>query len=177
MIDVTNLVRIEYHGERILTTKQLAEFYGCTPYNIRTNFNANKEQFEEGIHYFKLEGEQLRAFKAYVGGVMAKNSHIRNPYAPLTRLASSIILWTKAGCVRHCKMLGTPKAWEVFNILEINYFEGATIDPIQIDSPPDAVTVNIDKLELLALTINVIDKYGADTIERILEKWIKLLNR
>ena len=190
MIDVEKLLRIEHRGEPVLTTKQLAAFYGCSTNTIRHNFADNKEQFEEGVHYFKLEGEQLRAFKAYVGTLMARysggksfhtpeNSAENSAYIPMTRLASSIVLWTKQGCVRHCKMLNTETAWAVFNLLEINYFDGITDipDPFQVAPRPGIIPVNLDNIELLALIMSNVDKYGAATLERILDKWFKWTNR
>ena len=39
--------------------------------------------------------------------------------SPKTR---SLYLWTKKGAARHCKMLGTEKAWEVFEMMEDAYF-------------------------------------------------------
>lgn len=54
---------VEYSNQPVVTTEQLAEFYGCEPKQIRQNFNNNKERFVEGKHYFKLDGEQLRVFR------------------------------------------------------------------------------------------------------------------
>lgn len=42
---------VEQNNERVLTTEQLAEAYGCESNNIKKNFNANKDKFEEGKHY------------------------------------------------------------------------------------------------------------------------------
>lgn len=106
-----NLIPVEYQGERILTTEQLAQVYECAATNIKSNFNASKEKFVEGKHYFKLEGEQLRAFKDSV-----RNSDL------VGKNANQLYLWTKRGASRHCKMLGTDKAWEQFDVLEESYF-------------------------------------------------------
>ena len=122
-MQVENLLPVEYRGERVLSTRQIADAYNCSPYCIRTNFCANKQQFQEGIHYFRIEGAALKEFKQYVGEVMAKIGDIRNAYAPCTRLASSLILWTKRGAIRLCKLVNTQEAWDMFNILEENYFK------------------------------------------------------
>lgn len=106
-----NLIPVEYQGERILTTEQLAQVYECAATNIKSNFNASKEKFVEGKHYFKLEGEQLRAFKDSV-----RNSDL------VGKNANQLYLWTKRGASRHCKMLGTDRAWEQFDVLEESYF-------------------------------------------------------
>jgi phage antirepressor YoqD-like protein len=104
---------VEFNGERVLTTKQLADGYDCEPSNIKKNFNENKERFVEGKHYFKLEGEQLRELKDRV-----TNSDI------VGRNANVLYLWTKRGAARHSKMLGTDRAWDMFDLLEESYFNG-----------------------------------------------------
>ena len=50
---------IEVNELRVVTTEQLADFYGCTAKQIKQNFNNNKKHFIEGKHFFKLEGETL----------------------------------------------------------------------------------------------------------------------
>ena len=65
-MEITNIPKVTYNDQLILTTKQLADFYGCTTTRIKKNFNANKNRFIEGKHYFKLEGEALKQFKNVV---------------------------------------------------------------------------------------------------------------
>lgn len=124
-MEISKLLRIEYRGQVVLTSKQIADAYGCTVSNIRHNFNSNKDQFIEGVHYFKLEGAELKQFKEYVATVSrVKSVHTADAAEnlPCTKLASSLYLWTKQGAVRHCKMVDTPMAWEVFTMLEKCYF-------------------------------------------------------
>ena len=108
---MNKITNIEHNNERVLTTEQLAQAYGCEPNNIKKNFNANKEHFTEGRHYYKLEGAELKAFKDYV-----TNSDLVDKHTPC------LYLWTRRGASRHSKMLGTDKAWEMFDVLEENYF-------------------------------------------------------
>lgn len=109
---MNNLQVIEHNGERVLTTEQLARVYGCEPSHITKNFNNNKEHFEEGKHFYKLTGDVLKDFKSY----------IQNLDLPLNKFAPQLYLWTRRGASRHSKMLGTDKAWEMFDALEENYF-------------------------------------------------------
>ena len=102
---------IELENQRILTTEQLAEFYEATTQQIKTNFNSNKDKFVEGKHYYRLEGEELKEFKDEV-----RNTNL------VGKNASQLILYTKQGASRHSKMLGTEKAWDMFDELEENYF-------------------------------------------------------
>ena len=126
-----NVEIVEFNNERVLTTEQLAEVYECDTTNIKKNFNANKDRFIEGKHYFKLEGEDLRAFKNEVteSDLVGKN-------------ASVLYLWTRRGASRHCKMLGTDNAWEMFDCLEENYF-----NPKQDNLPSYQIADPIERAE------------------------------
>lgn len=109
----SQLVPIEQQGERVLTTAQLAQFYGCKEIQIQQNFANNKERFVEGKHFFKLEGESLKDFKVSLGDSKISST---------LKFTSILLLWTRQGAARHSKMLGTDKAWDVFETLEESYF-------------------------------------------------------
>lgn len=127
---------IEHKGQRVLTTAQVAQVYECEPYNIKKNFNDNKERFLEGKHYFKLEGEELRRFKDEVtnSDLVGKN-------------ASVLYLWTKQGASRHCKMLGTDRAWDMFDCLEESYFNQKQQEMYIPQNYPDALRAYADAWE------------------------------
>lgn len=102
---------IEWKGQRVITTAQLAEVYETSMDNVRVNFNNNKDKFQMGKHYFLLKGEALREFKHCVNDIYAVKPSTRQRY-----------LWTHRGASRHCKILDTEKAWEQFDNLEEAYF-------------------------------------------------------
>lgn len=103
---------IRFKNQPVVTTAQLAEFYGTVQNNIKKNFSNNTERFIEGKHYFKLEGAELKEFKNMVNNV--HHVSIR---------AARLILWTERGAARHAKMLDTDHAWDVFERLEDSYFK------------------------------------------------------
>ena len=105
-----DLIPVKFNEEVVITTKMLAEVYECDESNIKVNFNSNKDKFIEGKHYYKLQGEEL------------KNLRVSNPYLQISPKTRTLYLWTKRGASRHCKMLGTDKAWEMFDTLEESYF-------------------------------------------------------
>jgi phage antirepressor YoqD-like protein len=117
---------VEFNGERVLTTEQLAHGYECEPQQIQQNFNNNKERFVEGKHFYKLEGEELRRFKNYIENIEVVGVGKRAPH---------IYLWTKRGAARHSKMLGTDRAWDMFDLLEESYFNGNRAPSYQITDP------------------------------------------
>ena len=107
---MSDLIPVEYRAERVLTTEQLAQAYECEPKQIKQNFNNNKGHFEEGRHYYKVEGDELKDLRV---------ENIDLQISPKTRC---LYLWTRRGASRHSKMLGTDRAWEMFDALEENYF-------------------------------------------------------
>lgn len=106
------LEQVSYNDQLILTTEQLAEFYGATTQSIAQNFKNNEKKFEEKKHYYLLKGAQLKEFK----------SQFENFELPINKFASQLYLWTKRGASRHAKMLGTDRAWDVYDELEETYF-------------------------------------------------------
>lgn len=103
---------IKWKGQRVITTAQLADVYETDINNVQMNYANNKRRFEEGAHYFYLEGDELREFK------MSLPNDIGDPL----KFASRLYLWTHRGASRHCKILDTEKAWEQFDNLEEAYF-------------------------------------------------------
>jgi phage antirepressor YoqD-like protein len=127
---------IEYKEQRVLTTAQVAQVYKCEPHNIKKNFNDNKGRFTEGKHYFKLEGDELRQFKDMVtnSDLVGKNANI-------------LYLWTRQGASRHCKMLGTDRAWDMFDCLEENYFNPKQPELPDFNNPVIAARAWADAME------------------------------
>ena len=57
---------VEHQNQRVLTTQQLAESYGTSAMVISKNFTRNKERYQEGKHFYKLQGKDLAEFKKRV---------------------------------------------------------------------------------------------------------------
>lgn len=111
--DISKQPLMEWNGQVVITTSQLADAYGTTTKNVSNNFTRNKDRFEKGKHYFSLQGTELKEF-------MRVSSERGQALSPAT---SIVYLWTRRGASRHCKILGTDKAWEQFDYLEENYFD------------------------------------------------------
>ncbi|ENK1244772.1 ORF6C domain-containing protein [Clostridium botulinum] len=129
----TEIKPIEVKEERVLTTEQLAKIYEVEPIRIQQGFIRNKDKFERGKHYFRLTGEELKEFKANY----LKDSNLK--------YASELMLWTKRGANRHCKILDTDKAWEQFDNLEETYFRVKEIDLYKGLSPELKAVFVLDK--------------------------------
>lgn len=105
---MTQLQPIEYQGQRILTTAQLAESYGTTADKISYNFNYNEARYQAGKHYFLLTGEDLRTFKE-------ANREFQGSL-------NKLYLWTEKGAWLHAKSLSTDRAWEAYDMLVDDYY-------------------------------------------------------
>jgi len=120
---------INYQAKPVCTTRQLADFYACTEKNIADNFQRNADRFDEGRHFIRVEGEDLRKLKS---DIPAQSGYVPDR-------AARLILWTEKGAARHAKMLSTDRAWDVFEALEESYFRPAPADPMAALNDPAAL--------------------------------------
>ncbi|KTI82328.1 ORF6N domain-containing protein [Enterobacter hormaechei] len=109
-VPARDLQIIEYRGQRVVTTEQLAAGYGATEQMITNNFNRNKSRFVEGKHYFKLSGEDVDILRNSFRGLQ------------ISPKARALSLWTERGAANHAKMLETDQSWDYFNDLTEFYF-------------------------------------------------------
>ena len=151
---MNKIISIEHNNERVLTTEQLAQVYECDGVQIKQNFNNNADRFVEGQHYFKLEGEALRKLRV---------ENIDLQISPMTR---SLYLWTRRGASRHCKMLGTDKAWEVFDQLEETYFNRPQI-PQRPLSQLEILAGSVEQLVAQDKAIKELKRRQDDTDRRV----------
>ena len=99
---------MEYHGLRVLTSKQIAEAYKTDSKQISQGFNRNKGKFKEGKHFFMLRGSDLKAIRLK---------------AELPSNTSRLYLWTDRGALLMAKIIDTDVAWEAYERLVDFYFQ------------------------------------------------------
>jgi len=150
-VEAKDLQIVEYRGQRVTTTQQMAAGYGVTETMLINNFNRNKERFVEGKHYFKLEGKELQELKNSIS--------LRDV---VDKRARSLILWTERGAANHAKMLETDQAWSYYDEMVEFYFTRRDVLPAPAD---------LSKLEILQLAIEsekgrLAEKERADHAER-----------
>lgn len=131
-----DLVPIEWRNQRVLTTKQVAVALNCSIDLVRMHFKNRKDEFKEGVHFFRLVSEDFRTFKGRINEVYAPDS----PYH-LNKLARLITLWTKQGVARISKLIDTTEAWKLFTELERFYFEHKGKEAVE---EPASVAVDDD---------------------------------
>lgn len=104
------LAPIHYAQHRVLTTAQIAEAYEIESKTLMRSFQRHKERFTEGMHYYALTGEELKAFKGE-----------RQNDATL-KFTSLLYLWTEKGAFLLAKSISSEKAWEAYNLLNEQYY-------------------------------------------------------
>ncbi len=108
---------IKVKGQRVLTTKQIAELYGADVGTIQHNFRYSKKNYQLGKHYIELSGKDLQEFK-----------DDPKMYEQI-KYAKHLYLWTEKGALLHAKSLNTDKAWEVYDHLVDFYFRAKEEKP------------------------------------------------
>ena len=147
-MDIQNLVPVDYSNQRVLTTAQVAEALNIPVTNIKWIFARHKEQFQEGVHYFKVEGDALRTLKKEVANCYLNETPLKKEVAncnldsPLLfgKGAKCLNLWTCQGAARLSKLVDTPEAWKLFTNLEKHYFNPAPQNAPQPSLFPDEPT-------------------------------------
>lgn len=110
-VSARDLQAIEYRGQRVVTTEQMAAGYGATEKMLTNNFARNESRFVEGKHYFKVEGAELQELK-----------RLPSLRGLVSKYTSQLILWTERGAANHAKMLETDQAWGYHDELVEFYF-------------------------------------------------------
>lgn len=144
-----NIKILKYRNEKILTTKQLAEIYKTEENNIINNFNNNKDHFEEGFHYYKLTGEELKQFILQVNDIDIQ----------ISNMTRTLYLWTERGANHHCKILDTKEAWKQFNVLEETYFMVKDYIKISEEQKLQLAIFNADTKENALLAASELDRF------------------
>jgi hypothetical protein len=143
---VRHIQPIEHRNQRILTTEQLAEFYGTDVRIISNNFNRNKTRYTLSKHYFYLEGQDLESFKT----VHQSDEQFKQ--------ARSLYLWTEKGALLHAKSLNTDLAWEKYDWLVDEYYRQKE----QLVLSDALITALLDKLSNLPQGLKASDVDIAD---------------
>lgn len=119
---MSNLIPVEYQGQRILITAQLAESFGVTTKLISQNFSRNEDRYKVGKHYFRLEGSELEPLR----------NDLRKAYPQFEdtlNYVSVLYFWTEKGAWLHAKSLNTDKAWEAYEMLVDDYYAVKQLQP------------------------------------------------
>ncbi|NLU14770.1 MAG: ORF6N domain-containing protein [Serratia liquefaciens] len=136
-VEAKDLQIIEYRGQRVATTEQLAAGYGTSVIRIQQNHHENKSRFIEGKHFFKVVGAELNNLR-----LVLNESQNGEQISPKTR---SLILWAERGAANHAKMLETDQAWSYYDEMVEFYFTRREALP----APSD-----LSKLEILQMAID-----------------------
>lgn len=121
---------IEREGMRVLTTSQVSNSFGIESKILLRNFQRNNERFIEGEHYFALNGDALKEFKA---GRQNDDT---------LKFASSLYLWSEQGAWMLAKSINNDKAWQAYELLVKNYYKVTSL----LKSPEELIAIQNNKI-------------------------------
>ncbi|MGG6196181.1 ORF6N domain-containing protein [Pantoea allii] len=146
---------VEYRGQRVITTEQMAAGYGTFAANIKANFSRNADRFVEGKHYFKVIGEELNILRESFS------------YLQISSKTRSLMLWTERGAANHAKMLETDQAWGYHEYLVDFYFTKRA-----------AIAAPVSRKELALMVIDAEDRAeAAELANRTLNATVESLEK
>jgi hypothetical protein len=106
----------EFHGERVVTFKEIDELHERPDGTARQTFNRNKKYFEEGKHYFVCQ-----TYEAQKMGITAPNG---------------LKLLTERGYLLLVKAFTDDLSWKVQDILIESYFKVKEFKELQNNNLP-----------------------------------------
>jgi len=129
----------EYHGQRVVTFRDIDELHGRPEGTAKRNFQENAERFVEGKHYFRVGRDEFRTDLWEALGF--------NKFAP------NGILLTEIGYLMLVKSLTDDRAWEVQEQLIDIYFrakEGIDrrLPRTYVEALEDLLKAEKDKIQL-----------------------------
>ena len=113
---IPEIRQIDYSGQKVLSTLQLAKLFKCKRNNITDNFRNHKAEFVEGVDYFHLMGDELNALKQ-------KDKSAQNDLCAFSKYSTNAYLWTIYGVEKLSKIIGTDAAKLIFTSLQFGYFQ------------------------------------------------------
>jgi len=127
---------------RVLTTNQLAQSFSVDPKIINKNFQRNRSRYEQGKHFFLLNGDPLKEFK----GTYQNDENLK--------FVSSLYLWTETGAWMLAKSVNNDKAWQAYAMLVDNYFKITKM----LKSPEELLQIQGEKISTLEAKVNEYEK-------------------
>ncbi|OAB27762.1 antirepressor [Paenibacillus macquariensis subsp. defensor] len=131
---MSQLQVINHNGQRVLTTAQLAESFGTETKIISKNFERNENRYSRDKHFFLLEGDELRVFKASRQNDVSPN-------------INCLYFWTEKGAWLQAKSLNTDKAWEAYESLVDDYYRIKDVQALDTSalSPQLQLLINMEQ--------------------------------
>jgi phage regulator Rha-like protein len=141
----------EYHGQRVVTMRDIAEVHDVNHDQIRRNFNRNRERFEKGLDYYTLKRKDIEVVKL-------SRAKIR-----------TINVFTESGYLMLVKSLTDDLSWKVQRKLVTSYFktQAAIAAPVQDENTPVKLTESQQKELLMLMPMAIQELYRYRTYNRL----------
>lgn len=117
VIDGKELHRIEYKGQRVITTKEISDHHELDVRVINQKYRRNKSKFVEGVDYFEVPMDEVRRSQ-----LVTASKYDNSDY---------LLLITESGYLKFVKTINDDKAWKIYTHLINCYFAVKRLNGIE----------------------------------------------
>lgn len=110
---------IEYKGQRVITTAEMAEHHGLEVRILNQKFRRNRKHFIEGSDFYIVEKSWITNCDHDIKMLFTQNN------------MNEIFLFTESGYLRFVKTINDDKAWEIYGQLIDAYFKSKRLDSVE----------------------------------------------
>ena len=114
----------EWQGEKVITTKDIADLHGLEVSILNRKYRRNKSRYVEGVDYFEVRIEEIKSampdWQTTLGDVLYKNTR------------EYLLFITESGYLNFVKILNDDIAWDIYKKLKNVYFKAKKIQDIEL---------------------------------------------
>ena len=92
---------LEYKGEKVLSSRMIADLHGKKIFHVNEVFNNNRDKFVEGVDVFIIFRNDLNTYNFLFTSPVQKEAY----------------LFTRSGYLNLCKIFNDKKSWDVFKMV------------------------------------------------------------
>lgn len=153
----------EYHGERVITFKDVDTLHQRPEGTARRNFNTNRSRFIEGEDFFHLTADEIRT------------QFLTDEFRTLDIPNRGLTVLTKMGYLMLVKSFTDDLAWMVQRQLVRSYFEAQPTRPVQMLPTAEGGKKPLPRMRTLPQAVKEMKEKDPQTCITLnaLRQWVK----
>lgn len=121
VIDGKPVEIVEYKGQKVLTTRVMAEHHNLDVRVMNQKFRRNRKHFVEGVDYYVVTKKMVTECDSENPGSQTVTQSIAAQFTQNNM--DEVYLFTESGYLRFVKTINDDKAWHIYSQLMQAYFE------------------------------------------------------